>query len=125
MPRRIYEELDQARRIFHGEPHLHATYQMGLCQAVGFGNQENFGNAVELIMEAADGGYEEAQAIIFRLSKALGINLDPDKQEAINRHLKQAAHRKSRIAMQDLQSSGQSHCELPILTCDTGDKPKN
>lgn len=125
MPRRIYEELDQTRRELQGEPHLHATYQMGLCQVVGFGHQENFGNAVELIMEAADGGHEEAQAIIFRLSKALGINLDPDTQEAINRHLKLAAHRNSRIAMQDLRSSGQSQCELSILTYDTGDKPKD
>jgi hypothetical protein len=67
---------------------------------------------VNLVVEAANRGHQEAQAIVLRLSNALNISLAPDVRKAADDRLNQAVERGSRIATQDLKGLDQEQCEF-------------
>ena len=100
-----------AKSTDEGEDFLKATHQMGLCRIVGFGIKKDHKLAMNLVLDAANGGHRESQATLLQLFNALGIEIPSDEREAVFDHSTQAAHGVSQNAVQDLKVSSRRRSE--------------
>lgn len=101
VPPRVVQELEFLSRGTPGDSLLEAKLQLGLCHSVGFGTGQDTIKASDLICTASRGGLLKAQAVSYRLSTALGVNIS---DRALSKHwLIQGAESDSRVAIVDLK----------------------
>ena len=90
---------------------------MGLCHIAAFGTERDFQCAVDLVMEAAEAGHQQARSVALRLANALGIDLSNDQRRFAEGYLREDVKHGSISAMWDRGFLTSDSFELLERTC--------